>query len=68
MTSLPEKPTRRRAITILAAAAAGALVGGPARSSTDYKWTGVAMGADATILFKGIDRETARAAIELVAA
>ena len=68
MTSSPEKPTRRRAITILAAAAAGALIGGPARSSTDYRWTGVAMGADATILFNGIDRDTARAAIELVEA
>jgi thiamine biosynthesis lipoprotein len=68
MTSSPERPTRRRAITILAAAAAGALVGGPARSSSDYRWSGVAMGADATILFNGIDRDTARAAIELVEA
>ena len=68
MTSSPEMPTRRRAITILAATAAGALIGGPARSSNDYRWTGVAMGADATILFNGIDRETARAAIELVEA
>ena len=61
-----EKPTRRRAITILATAAAGALVGGPARSSTDYRWSGVAMGADAAILFNGIDRGTARAAIERI--
>jgi len=68
MTSSPEKLTRRRAITILAAATAGALVGGPARSSTDYRWTGVAMGADAAILFNGIDRDTARAAVELVEA
>lgn len=62
----PEQPTRRRAITILAAAAAGALVGGPARSSADYEWQGVAMGADARILFNGIDRDSARATIEMV--
>lgn len=68
MTSATERPTRRRAMTIFAAAAAGGLVGGPARSSTDYEWSGVAMGADATILFNGIDRHTARAAIELVEA
>ena len=68
MISTPERPTRRRAITILAAAAAGALVGGPARSSTDYTWSGVAMGADATILFNGIDREAARTAIEMIEA
>lgn len=68
MISSPERPTRRRAITILAAAAAGAFVGGPARSSADYEWRGVAMGADATILFNGIDRDRARAVVELAAA
>lgn len=68
MSSSPERPTRRRAITILAAAAAGTLAGGPARSSTDCEWSGVAMGADARILFNGIDRDTARAAIELIEA
>ena len=68
MTILPERPTRRRAITIFAAAAAGAIVGGPARSSADYEWRGVAMGADATILFNGIDREAASAAIQSVQA
>jgi FAD:protein FMN transferase len=68
MTPSPERPTRRRAITIFAATAAGALAGGPARSSADYEWRGVAMGADATILFNGIDRETARSAIALVEA
>ena len=66
MTTSPDKPTRRHAITIFAAAAAGAFAGGPARSSADYEWHGVAMGADATILFNGIDRGTARRAIELV--
>jgi len=68
MTHLPERPTRRRAIAIFAATAAGALVGGSARSSSDYEWRGVAMGADATILFNGIDRDTARAAIKMVEA
>lgn len=68
MIPLPEPPTRRRAITIMAAAAAGALVGRPARSSADYEWRGVAMGADAKILFSGIDRDSARAAVELVVA
>ena len=66
MIPLPEPPTRRRAITIMAAAAAGALVGGPARPSADYEWRGVAMGADAKILFSGIDRDSVRAAVELV--
>lgn len=68
MTFSPETPTRRRAITILVATAAGSLVGGPARSSTDYEWSGVAMGADARIHFNGIERDAARAAIELVEA
>ena len=68
MTSSPETPTRRRAITIFAAAAAGALVGGPARRCSDYEWRGTAMGADAKILFDGIDRITASATIELVEA
>src|SRR5262245_47351443 len=68
MTTSPERPTRRRAITIMAAAAAGTFVGGLARSSTDYKWTGTAMGADATILFNGIEHDAARRAIELVEA
>ncbi len=68
MKSLSERPTRRRAITIFAAAAAGAVVGGPARSTVDYEWRGIAMGADATILFNGIDREEARRAVELVEA
>jgi len=63
-----ERPTRRRAITIFVAAAAGALVGGPVRSRADYEWRGVAMGADATILFNGVDRAATRAAIELVEA
>jgi FAD:protein FMN transferase len=66
---LPDHPTRRRAITIFAAAAAGAMAGGPARSGdADYAWHGVAMGADATILFNGIESKTAHRAIATVEA
>lgn len=57
----PDAPTRRRVITIFAAAAASAVTGGPALpDQADYAWHGVAMGADATILFSGIDRQRAR--------
>jgi thiamine biosynthesis lipoprotein len=57
-------PTRRRAITIFAAAA-GAIVIAPLRSqaSADYEWRGIAMGADARILFSRVEAETARAII-----
>ena len=62
-----DSPTRRRAITIFAAAAAGAIAGRPARSApADFEWRGVAMGADATILFNGIEAEAAKAAVVLV--
>ncbi len=65
----PDAPTRRRVITIFAAAAAGAMTGGPARpDEADYAWHGVAMGADATILFSGVEPETARSAIAAAAA
>ena len=64
-----DRPTRRRALTIFAAAAAGAVTGGPARTATaDFEWHGVAMGADATILFNGIEPSAARTRIALVEA
>lgn len=60
----PDAPTRRRVITIFAAAAASAVAGSPARpQEADYAWCGVAMGADAAILFNGIEPATARSAI-----
>src|SRR5512135_3140550 len=63
----PDRPTRRRVISIFAAAAASAIAGGPNRTARDdFEWHGVAMGADATILFNGIEPEAARAAIALV--
>ena len=65
----PDAPTRRRAITIFAAAAASAVTGGPARpEEADYAWHGIAMGADATILFNGVDAKTARTASAAAAA
>ena len=64
----PDRPTRRRVITIFAAAAASALTGGLARPrEPDYAWRGAAMGADATILFSGVEPETARRAIAIAA-
>jgi thiamine biosynthesis lipoprotein len=55
-----QRPTRRRAITIFASAALGAIAG-PARSAAaDYEWQGTAMGADARLLFNGVDPYMAR--------
>lgn len=55
-----KRPTRRRAITIFASAVACA-VAGPARPATaDHEWRGSAMGADARLLFSGVDPQTAR--------
>jgi len=66
---MSDHPTRRRAITIFAAAAAGAIAGGPARpAAAAYEWRGEAMGADAHILFDGIDVRTARDTVALVEA
>lgn len=60
----PDAPTRRRVITIFAVAAASSVVGGPARlDEADYQWRGVAMGADAAMLFSGIEPEAARGAV-----
>jgi len=64
-----DHPTRRRAITIFAATAAAAVVGSPAHpASAQYQWQGQAMGADAHILFDGIDAQTARDIAVLVEA
>ena len=64
----PDHPTRRRAITIFAATAAGAIVGPARGSAADYEWRGTAMGADARILFNGIEPQAARSAVALVEA
>ncbi|MDN4984054.1 FAD:protein FMN transferase [Bradyrhizobium sp. WYCCWR 13022] len=65
---LPVHPTRRRAITIFAAAAAGAVAGHARPATADYEWRGTAVGADARILFNGIAAETAREVVDLVEA
>jgi FAD:protein FMN transferase len=56
---------RRRVLSIFAAAAGSAFVGGPSRAPADFAWHGTAMGADAQILFGGIDEVEARATIAL---
>jgi thiamine biosynthesis lipoprotein len=65
----PEPLTRRRAITIVAATTAGAILGpdgGPA--TIEHEWRGLAMGADARIVFCGADRATAAAAADMATA
>lgn len=61
--------TRRRALSIFAATAAGVATGGyPAGSRTvDYEWRGYAMGTDAHIVFSGAGREAAHSAAEVAA-
>jgi len=61
------RPTRRRAITILAGAAAS-LVAGDAPGPVDHAWRGTAMGADATILFSGVDPRFARECVAMAMA
>jgi FAD:protein FMN transferase len=54
---------------IFAAAATGAITGASARpAAADYEWRGVAMGADAKILFSGIEASAASSAAALVEA
>lgn len=62
----PDHPTRRRAITILASAAAVAFAGPARPAATDFEWRGTAMGADASILFSGVDAQVARQVAALV--
>lgn len=61
---LRDRPTRRRALTILAGAAMGGLVASAARAaSTDRVWEGVALGADARIVLQGFAPKDADALI-----
>ena len=65
----PNRVTRRRAITILAATAAG-LVGGRSDSCpavVDHEWRGFAMGTDARIVFSGVDKDSAHSAAAMAA-
>jgi thiamine biosynthesis lipoprotein len=65
---LPDHPTRRRAITILASAAAVAIAGPASPARADFEWRGTAMGTDARILFSGIEPGRARGIATLVEA
>jgi thiamine biosynthesis lipoprotein len=56
-----ERPTRRRAIAILAGTAAAVATGDLRRAQAEIVWQGTAMGADAQIAFCGVDQPTARA-------
>ncbi|MGJ4952155.1 FAD:protein FMN transferase [Bradyrhizobium sp. HKCCYLS20291] len=61
------RPTRRRAIRILAGAACAATAGPAARPArADFAWHGIAMGADATILFSEVGDSEARSTCRLV--
>jgi thiamine biosynthesis lipoprotein len=64
----PDAPTRRRVVTIFAAAAASAVTGPARPREADYVWNGTALGADATILFNGIDPQTAGNCVSAAAA
>lgn len=48
--------TRRRVIQVAAASSAALLLPGAARASDPVRWSGVAMGADASLAIAGIDR------------
>lgn len=64
----PDHPTRRRAITILASAAAVAIAGPASPARADFEWRGTAMGADARILFSDIEPGKAKGIATLVEA
>lgn len=64
-----ERPTRRRAIAIFAAAAyAPSACVRAARADQLHQWRGIAMGAEACITFSGIDSAAARSAAQTVTA
>lgn len=59
---VPERISRRRAIAIFAATAAGAaFMRNPSASAADAEWRGTAMGADARLVFSGVSQSRARA-------
>ncbi|MCP5082922.1 MAG: FAD:protein FMN transferase [Alphaproteobacteria bacterium] len=62
MPARPKAPSRRRVLTVMAAAAA--LPPAPAKAgSSCVQWAGTALGADAKLIICGRDRDAARAAI-----
>ena len=64
----PERPTRRRALAILAGTTAALAAPAPFRARSDLAWHGSAMGAEATIWFSGVDRISAETAAKLAVA
>jgi len=65
---LPDHPTRRRAITILASAAAAAIAGPARPARADFEWNGTAMGAEARILFNDIEPAEAKGIASMIEA
>jgi thiamine biosynthesis lipoprotein len=64
----PDQPTRRRAITILASAAAIGIAGPARPDRADFEWRGTAMGAAAQILFSDVEAQSVRGIAALVEA
>lgn len=59
--------TRRRAIGILAATAAGsAAIGARQTTAAELEWRGLAMGTDARIVFCGVEDDSVRTAMETI--
>ncbi len=61
-----DHPSRRKCLTLIAgsAAAIAGITPGRSHDMLDHAWSGVAMGADARILFCGVDAARARAAAD----
>ncbi len=57
--------SRRRALTILAAAAGAALPWGRPNPEESFAWTGTALGADARIVIAGLSRNAAEHAVAI---
>ncbi|MCF3630982.1 FAD:protein FMN transferase [Thalassospiraceae bacterium LMO-SO8] len=63
MTDALRSPDRRRCITVLAGAFAGAVIGGRKASAESFEWRGTALGADARIILSHPSRAAAKAAV-----
>lgn len=60
---MPENINRRRALAIFAATGAFGVASIPAIAHARYRWSGTALGADASITIDGLDRPAAQSAI-----
>jgi thiamine biosynthesis lipoprotein len=63
----PDRPTRRRALTIFAATAAGILAPDPfrAEAAAEYEWRGTTMGAEARLCLSGLNAAQAADTVAL---